>query len=485
MPFVTKNPSYYFSALEEESTEPLHVGLYLAGTINEDRARDLVTLGKALRSTPRSIRCLWLRFKAGDESLLAAFSAFGEELVGATAVQSLVFEGRAGTAEVECLSGYFADNDLRGIQFRRSDVDMTTFDMLRPFLRDTNSLKVIDVSSNSEVGDGCVNIVLDALLEGRTRIETLNIGENNLDGAPDGVNRVSGMAVASIASFIRKTPSLSSITLRLRHLDDIGLGEIANVVKRKDCNVRRLDLSGNFGNSGIKIFAEALNTNISLKTVSFGCLKELNDVGGQVLLDVVDPFSKPQTTSSEWDHIKRSNHTLHSIYILDRPTVTMNKAMITKLQSISTLDPHRTLQSKCWKHIEKNIEGISHTGVKSKHMPEVLAFVHQHGTMDDLFRLIQSRNTPDLFDNPSPEKARLSHQMEQIERENEMLRELLESERDTKSECHSEDLHEENKYLRHLFRNKEGAKKCCLLPFVKLQEMWNLFINLLREPTLS
>ena len=205
-------------------------------------------------------------------------------------------------------------------------------------------------------------------------------------------------------------PSLSSITLRLRHLDDIGIGEIALVVRTKDCNVRRLDLSGNFGNSGVKIFAEALKTNISLKTVSFGCYKILHDVGGQVLLNVVDPFSEP-THLSEWENVRRSNHTLQSVYILDRPTVTVNKNIITKLQSISTLDPHRTLQKKVWHHIDKNIEDISHLGIESKHMPHVLSFVHQHGTIDQLFRLIRSRNTPEVFTNPSPERARMAYQM--------------------------------------------------------------------------
>jgi len=274
-------------------------------------------------------------------------------------------------------------------------------------------------------------------------------------------------------------PSLSSITLRLRHLDDIGIGEIALVVRTKDCNVRRLDLSGNFGNSGVKIFAEALKTNISLKTVSFGCYKILNDVGGQVLLNVVDPFSEP-THSSEWENVTRSNHTLQSVYILDRPTVTVNKNLITKLQSISTLDPHRTLQKKVWHHIDKNIEDISHLGLESNHMPNVLSFVHQHGTMDQLFRLTRSRNTPELFSNPSPERARMSYQMEKNERENEILKELLELEREK-----SEGLHEENSYLRSVFQNRDEAKKCCLMPIFKVLEMWRLFIELLKEPAQS
>ena len=202
---MTKNPSFYFSALGEESTEPLHIGLYLAGSINEERANDLMTLGRAIHQTSRSIRCLWLRFREGDESLLAAFCAFGEELVGAAAIQSLVFEGKVGTAEVLCLSGIFTKNDLGSLQFRRTDVDTSSLTMLKPFFSHTTTLKVLDMSSNSGVGDECINEVLNSLLDGGTRLETLNLGESNLDGQPDEISRVSGNGVASIVSFVSKS----------------------------------------------------------------------------------------------------------------------------------------------------------------------------------------------------------------------------------------------------------------------------------------
>mmetsp|Transcript_28434 Transcript_28434/g.52476 ORF Transcript_28434/g.52476 Transcript_28434/m.52476 type:complete len:114 (-) Transcript_28434:58-399(-) len=113
-------------------------------------------------------------------------------------------------------------------------------------------------------------------------------------------------------------------------------------------------------------------------------------------------------------------------------------------------------------------------------MPNVLSFVHQHGTMDQLFRLTRSRNTPELFSNPSPERARMSYQMEKNERENEILKELLELEREK-----SEGLHEENSYLRSVFQNRDEAKKCCLMPIFKVLEMWRLFIELLKEPAQS
>jgi hypothetical protein len=262
-------------------------------------------------------------------------------------------------------------------------------------------------------------------------------------------------------------------------LDDIGLGEISVVIKRPDCNVRRLDLSGNFGNSGVKIFAEALKTNTSLRTISFGCYKTLDDAGGMALLNVVDPFSQPTGSSSEWENVTRSNHTLQSIYMFDRPNMTVSKVIVESLQSISGMDPHRTLQSKCWRHIEKNIEDISHLGLNSKCMPKVLAFVLQHGNMDHLFQMIRSRDTPELFTFPSPEKARISYHMEKIERENQRIKELLELEREESEEELCDKI-----YSLHTrgFQLEKDAKKCCFLPHLKLIELSTLCVELFRGP---
>lgn len=211
MPFVTKNPSLYFSSLEEESNlesaESLHIGLHLAGSFSEERARDLVSLGRILQHSSRPIRCLWLRFREGDESLLAAFGAFGDELVGAKTIQSLVFEGKVGTAEVRRLGGFLSHNELRVIQFRKTDIDLSTCIVLKPFFSHTTTLKVLDMCSNPGFGDDCVLNVLGALLLGGSRLETLIIGENILDGAPDEDMRVSESGVASIASFVSKSES--------------------------------------------------------------------------------------------------------------------------------------------------------------------------------------------------------------------------------------------------------------------------------------
>ena len=203
MPFVTKNPRHYFPALAEDSTEALHVGLFLSGSFTQQRRDDLAALGAAIRQSRRPIRCLWLRFKgATDESLLAAVRAFGTALEGATNVQSIVFEGRVATAHVAGLAGFFGSSQLRGVQFRRTDVDVSTFTTLRPFFLNAASLRVLDLSSNPGVDDACLGETLDALLEGGTRLETLNVGETNLDAVVEERSGITSAGVASIASFV-------------------------------------------------------------------------------------------------------------------------------------------------------------------------------------------------------------------------------------------------------------------------------------------
>lgn len=166
-------------------------------------------------------------------------------------------------------------------------------------------------------------------------------------------------------------PSLSSVTLRLRHLDDIGLGEIALVIRKKSCAVRRLDLSGNFGNRGVKIFAEALKTNISLRTITLGCYKSLDDIGGHALLDAVSPFAWPVDVE-ERENAKRSDNTLQSLFILDRPTVTVNMDIIQKLESIPSIDrlpsPPATIIEDT-SPISANIVDTPH--VESKLLPSI------------------------------------------------------------------------------------------------------------------
>ncbi|KAL7436337.1 hypothetical protein ACHAXM_005135 [Skeletonema potamos] len=478
MPFVTKNPAHYLKALAEDSSEALHVGLFFSRSISEQQAADLIKLGKAIQQSKRIIRCLWLRFRDGDESICAALQAFGDELICVATIQSLVVEGKVGPTEIKCLAGFFRNNKLRGLQFRRTDIDASASPVLMPLFSGSSTLKVIDLSQNSKLGDVFVQDMLAALLEGDATIETLNIGECDIDAIEDDneIHRISGSGVELIAGYVSRSKSLSSLTLRLLNLDDVGIGELANVLKRNDCSVRRLDLGGNFGNNGIKILAEALKTNQSIKTITLGCYKNLNDVGAEALLSVADPFSATTYANrkTEWDSVKKSNHTLQSVYILDRPTVTVSDELVTKLRSLTSLQPHENFQTKTWRHIEKNIEDISHMGLETKHIPEVLSFVQKRGELNGLFELIRSRNTLEIFENPSPERARLSDQMDRIERENALLKRLLNAERER-----SQSLRNENHHVRNTVEIKYG-QKCPSWNTCK--QLWFEFVDLLKEP---
>ncbi len=208
MPFVTKKPSHYFAALAQDSTETLHVGLYFGGSISDDTHNDFKLLGRMIHQTARTIQCLWLRFRDGDDSVVAAFGVFGNELIGSTAILSLVFEGRLSTPEVQCLSGFLARNELRGIQFRRTDVDVSTFRVLKPFFSQTNTLKVLDLSANPGFGDECVTDVLHSLLDGGAPLESLSIGEK-FDGIPDDRRLLlSHGGISLISNYISKSELL-------------------------------------------------------------------------------------------------------------------------------------------------------------------------------------------------------------------------------------------------------------------------------------
>ena len=261
-------------------------------------------------------------------------------------------------------------------------------------------------------------------------------------------------------------------------MDDVGIGELANVLKRSDGKVRRLELSGNYGNGGIKVFAEALKTNISLRTITFGCFKSLTNAGAVELLHAVDPFMKTKSSRiTEWRDVNSSNNTLQSIFLLDRPSVSVDEDLITRLQSITTEDPRATFDTKVWNHLQRNLDDISHVKVPVKCLPGVLRFVGQRGTQSDFFRLIKGRKASAvLFRNPSQERQRLVEQMRLLEKENRKLRRLLMMERSM-----SASLQQENLYLRDAKDNytenvKQGSK------FISLLHAWKVFLSILAEP---
>ena len=206
MPFVTKNPAHYLKALAEDSAEALHIGLFFSRSISEQQAIDLIKLAKAIKESTRTIRCLWLRFRDGDESICTALQEFGNELAGASSIQSLVIEGKAGTTELACLAGFFRENRLRGLQLRRTDVDASASSVLQPFFLGSETLNVLDLSQNSKLGDEFVKDLLTSLTEGETSIETLSIGESDIDATDDNdeIERISGSSVELIAGYVSR-----------------------------------------------------------------------------------------------------------------------------------------------------------------------------------------------------------------------------------------------------------------------------------------
>lgn len=209
MPFAMKNPSFYISALKEESTKPLHIGLYWGDSISDAHARDMVALAKAMHQTTRTIKFFWLRFNDGDERVRSVFSAFGKELIGAKSIASLVLEDTVGITEIQCLRDFLVQNDtLRGVKFLRTNLGTSSFSLLRDFFIHNSALRVLDLSSNPRVGDETIREILCAVQQGEPRLEVLNIGESNIDGNAVSSNGISEDGVEFIAKFVSKSKSL-------------------------------------------------------------------------------------------------------------------------------------------------------------------------------------------------------------------------------------------------------------------------------------
>jgi hypothetical protein len=205
MVFVAKRPHLYIPELEQQTTEFVNVGLYFGTTISAEQAESWLALARAIRQTRRPIRCLWLRFANGDDSVLSTLRSFGQELVGCAAVQSLILENRIGNAEIMCLKDYLTSNTtLRGIKFLRTNLDTSEFVLLHDFFAGDGSLRVLDVYGNKGVEDEAVREMLSALLVGGSNLETLNIGESTFDDV-EGVPRITESGVEAILSFVRRS----------------------------------------------------------------------------------------------------------------------------------------------------------------------------------------------------------------------------------------------------------------------------------------
>ena len=425
---VTKNPAHYLAALQEDTTDAFQIGLSFTGHISETHASALTELASAIQNTPRSIRCLWLRFHDDvDEVTMSSFRTFGRMLVGAKAIESIVLEGNGvGSEQIVCLQEYLSSNKtLRGINFTDTKLDLSSSVLLRGFLACNCALRVLDLSSNARVDDDSIMTLLTAISEGGSSLSTLNICEANFEGVEDVIGdngSITKVGVQTITTFISQTPSLVTICLKMRSLNDEGIKDLSDVIRRKDSKISRLEISGTFGDDGLQSIAEAMKTNQSLRSIDVGNTVNLTDAGGRAILGVTNG------DLHSWKRIMSSNNTLKSVYLKSRPIV--SEDIQQALRNITNLDPIPTLQQKVWRYIDNNIEDLSYTELEATHMPFLLSFVIKRGGINSLLRLISShKNVPILFSHPTPERLHMESMMNKVASENAILRSLLKSER--------------------------------------------------------
>ena len=154
--------------------------------------------------------------------------------------------------------------------------------------------------------------------------------------------------------------------------------------------------------------------------MDIGMSLNLTDMGGRALLNAV------QGKDNSWQSTISSNHVLQSVYISDKAGM-LSKSIITQLQSITAVGLQRTIQSKAWTFIDNNIQDLSSVNLEMKLRPHLLAFVSYRGGVNSLYSLLSSRkNEPHLYtSHPTPEKIRLSRNIQKIRMENEVLAEPI------------------------------------------------------------
>ena len=436
---ITKNPAQFLAKLQDDTTDALQVGLSFSGQISDTHANSLIELASAIHTTQRSIRCLWLRFQDDvDERTMASFRRFGQMLVGTKAIESIVMEGDGiGYNQIICLQEFLSTNKtMRGMNFMGTRLDHSSSFLLTTFLSGNSSLRVLDLSSNAYMDDESIQTLLTALSSGGSQLSTLNLSEANFEGVEDVIgdnSSITRAGVQTITKFISQTSSLVSICLKMRSLNDEGIQELSDVIRRKDCKLGRLEISGTFGDVGLTSIAEALKTNESLRSIDIGNSVNLTDAGGNAILQVAG------VNANTWEQIEQSNNTLRSVYLKSRPPpLRVSQDIRQTLRHITNLDPTPTLKRKVWQYVDNNLEERP-TTLKPKHMPHFLAFVMQRGGLNSLLRLVSSHNNiPMLFSHPSPEKLRMEPMMNKIALENATLRAMLKSERQFNDNLYNE-----------------------------------------------
>ncbi len=379
---------------------------------------------------------------------MSSFRTFGQMIVGAKAIESVVLEGDGvGHEQIACLQKFLDTNvTLRGINFSETKLDRSSSMLLTDFLSSNSSLRVLDLSSNARVDDDSIETILSALSLGGSQLSTLNICDAHFDGVEDLIGdngSITTAGVGTITTFISQTPSLVTICLKMRSLNDEGVRALSDVIRGKDCKISRLEISGTFGDDGMQLIAEALKSNQSLRTIDIGNSLNLSDVAGNSILRATSV-----NVDTSWDQIMASNNTLRSVYLKSQPPpLLVSQDIRHALRYITNLEPTPTLKQKAWQYVDSNIEDLSYTKLESQHMPHLLSFVIERGGLNSLFRLVSSRNNiPVLFSNPTPERQHMESIMNKIALENATLRAMLESERKF-----NDNLYKENNSLRSLY----------------------------------
>lgn len=231
--------------------------------------------------------------------------------------------------------------------------------------------------------------------------------------------------------------------------------------------------------------------------MDIGVSLHLTDIGGRALLNAV------QGKDNSWQSIISSNHVLQNVYISDKAAGMLSNSIISQLQSITAVEPQRTIQSKAWTFIDNNIRDLSSVSLDTKLRPYLLAFVSSRGGVNSLFSLLSSRkNEPHLYtSHPTPEKIRMLRKLKKVKKENEVLAAMLRSERRYRQErkkqlsqstlaSESTSIHASQLHVRELdddeYENKNDMTRCLLLPLFKAFEICKSLIEMIKEsPTSS
>mmetsp|Transcript_25216 Transcript_25216/g.50434 ORF Transcript_25216/g.50434 Transcript_25216/m.50434 type:complete len:266 (+) Transcript_25216:292-1089(+) len=216
-------------------------------------------------------------------------------------------------------------------------------------------------------------------------------------------------------------PHLSQLHLCARNITNSGVTMLASTFD-ENCPIKRLTLGGNFGDSGLKTIADALERNNSIISIHFTGCGLVSDAGANAILKATNNCDSLQSVID-------SNHTLTSVRV--QSDQGMSEEVINKLRWIrfNSVLHSNAVKPKMISYLKEKIERNSLEGVGIKMMPFVIEFICQHGSHSLLYRLLRSWNMPIMFSNPSRERIRMTTLVEKLEQKNNALACSLQLER--------------------------------------------------------